>query len=576
MSSIVVPADYSNYSFPEFKGHVSRDGLINTIEMYLDANDVVFVYGEEGFGKTSVLAEFFSRHEKSSIVLSIDPINKYSYYLESLIRDIILQVKIYLNQDVDITNGIFDKKEMVKNFGTLEYIIKKHNKELYVVMDGLDQIPDDDDSYIKDLLDYLPIGKKNIKFLFSAKKGMLEKSIKSRKTKSINIDLFSLEETKKLLPGIGDDKLRVLLNSFRATPEMLSSIKRLTEQGVTIDDILQMDVEDTEGLFEEEWSRSESVVEKYKEFLGILAFSKTSLSLEQISLEIGMRYESIIEAECISFLHVTDKHAKFRSVGFAKFARKKLKDLRMKSLRYITNIMTKTPKSLDSLSSLPSYFNDLGDTQAVISHLSNENLELLLSESKSLNDLFRQLDLGISCAEDNELEMLRFSFLKSLVTGIKTSSLLKSELKNFLIKEDVKTALDLAHGAASKEEQLQILCMIAADYKEKEKPLPESIELQIETLFQGISPESLGVEKTLDIAMDLLPFDSAKAMSLINQIDQMGGGGENKSEYAFFRFTLHALQKKPDAFDGEIEIKNFSEKKSDACQACWNLESGGF
>src|SRR5690554_5986205 len=102
MNSIVVPTDYSKYSFPELKEHVSRDGLINTIGMYLEENDVVYVYGEEGFGKTSVLAEFVKRSEKSCIALSIDPINKYSYYLESLIRDIIIQVKIYLNQEYDV------------------------------------------------------------------------------------------------------------------------------------------------------------------------------------------------------------------------------------------------------------------------------------------------------------------------------------------------------------------------------------------------------------------------------------------------------------------------------------------
>lgn len=574
MNSIVVPTDYSKYSFPELKEHVSRDGLINTIGMYLEENDVVYVYGEEGFGKTSVLAEFVKRSEKNCIALSIDPINKYSYYLESLIRDVVIQVKIYLNQEYDVTNGVYDKKELVKNFGTLEYITKKYNKTIYIVLDGLDQIPDDDDSYIKDLLDYLPFGKRNIKFLFSAKKGMLENNIKVRKSKAVNIDLFSLEETKQVLSGIDDDTLRVFLNSFRATPETLNTVKRLIQKGVTIDDILQMEVENTEGLFEEEWRRAGKVVKEYQDFLGVLAFSKTALTLEQISLEIKQPYEKLVGADKISFIEFFGGYAKFRSVGFAKFARKKLEDYRTKSLRHITNIMSEAPKSLDSLSSLPSYFNELGDTQAVISHLSNENLELLLSESKSLNDLFRQLDLGISCAGSNELEMLRFSFLRSLVTGIKTSPLLKSELKNFLVKEDVKTALDLAQSASSKEEQLQMLCIIASDYKEKEKPLPESIETQIDTLYQGVNPESLGVEKTLDIAMDLLPFDSAKAMSLINQIDQLDGGGENKSEYAFFRFTLQALQKKPDTFDSEIDVKNISEKKRKAIDTIRMFKEG--
>lgn len=571
---IVTPSTFSKYTFPSTKDHVLRDGLMNTLEMYSKNHDVVYVYGEEGFGKTSVLAEFVERNASSCIALAIDPISKYSYYEESLIRDIFIQLKAYMGEE-EALSICADKKELIRTFNTIEYFLKKNNKRIYFVIDGLDQIPDDDDNYVKEILSMLPFGGINIGFVFSAKKGMIEKSVPVRKSKSINIDLFSLEETKHVLKNVDEDKIKTLINSFSATPETLLTIKSIINQGGSIDDILQMDIEGTEGLFEEEWRRASENIGNFESIIGIVAYAKTPIKIVQLERENLLSKDKHKELQNISFFEIKGGAVRFRSVGLAKFARKKMQKLRVSSLTHIANMMCQDPKSLESLSSLPDYYSEMGDANAVISQLSNENLELLLDESKSINDLFRQISMGIKNSEKNEVEMLRFCYLKSLVNGIKTSPLLKSELKNLLVREDVKSALDLANSASSNEERLQMLCLIATDYKTKEKPLPEYLRAQIEDLYGTLSPEHLGIEKTLDIAIDLLSFDSEKAMSLINKIDSLDSGGENKSEYAFFRFTMQALHKKPDAFDSEfIDVKNIGEKKRKAIETIRLFKEG--
>ncbi|SFH52074.1 ATP-binding protein [Modicisalibacter xianhensis] len=575
MNAIVTPSLFSKYTFPSIDGHVLRDGLINTLEMYAKTFDVVYVYGEEGFGKTSVLAEFVKRNEGDCIALVIDPISKYSYYEDSVVRDIFVQLKAYMGEEDEALSLNIDKKELIRTFNTVEYFLKKNGKRIYFVIDGLDQIPDEDDSYVKEILSVLPFSGKNIGFVFSAKKGMLENSVTVRKSKAINIDLFSLEEAKYVLKGVDEEKVKILINSFSATPETLLTIERIIKQGGSADEILQMDIEGTEGLFEEEWRRSHEVILKHEYLIGVIAYAKTPIKIPKILDEFSLSKACFEEIENISFLETKDGTVKFRSAGYLKFAKKKMQKIKASSLRHITNLMCQDPRSLESLSSLADYYSEMGDTQAVISQLSNENLELLLNESKSINDLSRQIALGVMNSGSNEVEMLRFCYLKSLINGIKTSPLLKSELKSLLVKEDVKSALDLANSASSNEERLQMLCLIATDYKEKEKPFPEYLCSQVDDLYRTLSPEHLGVEKTLDIAIDLLSFDSEKAMSLINKIDSMGGGGENKSEYAFFRFTMQALQKKPDAFDSDfIDVKNIGDKKRKAIETIRLFKEG--
>ncbi|WIX31886.1 ATP-binding protein [Salinicola sp. JS01] len=574
MSTIVVPSDASKYSFPSTKGHVFRDSTIATLELYLKNYNVVYIYGDEGFGKTSLMAKFLERNSERCVAISIDPFVKYSYNEDSVLKDLYLQIKTFLGETVSVDVNV-DRKEVQKLISTTEYFLKKNNKRLCFALDGFDQVVDEDDYYVKEILSILPIGMPYFDFVFTLKKGALEKSLNISNKKAINIDLFSLEESCQLLPDVPREKVNLLIASFSATPETLLTISRIIKKGGCVDDILQMNIDSTEELFEEEWRKSAQLVDKYSLAVCALAYSKSPIDERHLALEFELKDEQLDELKKITFLSLDRRGISFSSLGFAKFAKVKLSGIKSSAIRKIINIASHSQSSNENMVAVTEYYQELGDFESVLAQLTNENLELMLEESRSINDLLRQITIGIKSADDNESELLRLCYLKALVSGIKASGLLKSELKSLLKKEDVKSALDLTSDSKSNEERLQMLCLLAADYKKKEKPLPEQISRQIINLYEAIDPAFLGVEKTLDIAMDLLAFDSEKAMSLINKIDGLDNAGENKSEYAFFRSTLQALQKNPDVFDSyALDANNVSEKKRHAIEAIRLFKKG--
>ncbi|TVU90945.1 ATP-binding protein [Vreelandella titanicae] len=574
MTKVIVPTDASKYSFPIVTNHVLRDGTINTLEMYLKNNNIIYIYGDEGFGKTALAGKLVERNIKNCIAISIDPAVKYSYNEDSILKDVYLQIKTYLgepsNADVDV-----EKKDFNKLISTVEYFLKKNDKRLLFVLDGFDQVVDDDVNYVKEILDALPIGVPFFDFVFTAKKGFVEKSLNFQQKKIVNIDLFSLDEACQILRNVERDKVSLLISAFSATPETLLTINRILEQGGCVDDILQMNVDDTEGLFEEEWKRSIALIDQYSLIICALAYSKSSTTISQLSNEFSLSSGDVENLKKITFLVLEDSFFSFSSLGFLKFAKTKLADYKVEAIRRVINIAGQSDRDNERLASVAEYYQEIGDSESVLAQLTNENLELMLEESRSINELLRQISIGIKSAEKNEPELLRLCYFKALLSGIKASGLLKSELKSLLKKEDVKSALDLTNNASSNEEKLQMLCILAADYKSKGKPQPDHVNHQINSLYESINPDFLGIDKTLDIAMDLLSFDSEKAMSLINKIDSLDNAGENKSEYALFKFTIQALQRNPDAFDANvIDVKNISEKKRNAIEAIRVFKKG--
>jgi hypothetical protein len=575
VNDIVTPSEFSRYSYDQDESLVYRDSIIETIKIFSNEFNVVYVQGGDGWGKTSLLQQYVEKNKEQCITLCIDPNSKHQYFEDSIIRDLYVQLKTYLGDLDRIHDEDITEKDLIRTISTTEYRLKSEKKKLYFVIDGLDEIPTEDKLYTEAIAKALPIGSKNISFIISIKDGGIKKLIKSKDNKEYAISLFSYDETKAYIPTLEENDIRSVQETFGGVPEKLSIIKDLISQGVSIDDILDNNTASTEGLFEKEWSQYYESLDICKKELGIIAFSESKVSLDDLKNLYNASTQSLDELKKISFIKSDEGNFKFKSNGFKKFAKSKLESIKSESINQIIKNLEEKPSSVKTITALASFYKEIGDKDRVVTQLSNENLELLLSDTKSINAMLRQIELGINCATNNDSELLRFCYLKSLLNGITTSNLLKSEMKQLLLSDNKKAALDLANSASSNEERLQMLCLIASDYKEKKIEIPENIEKFIDDLYQDLTPSTLGVEKTIDIAMDLFSFNPDYALSLINKIDEFDSGGQNKSDYAFFRFTLEAVRKDPEKLESSIfESQSISEKKRNAIGAIKHFKEG--
>ena len=553
------PVDNSLYKAPFVEGEITRDAPLATLEKSTKGqHKFILVEGEEGIGKTVLLSQFVKLVKKDCVALFIDPINRNSYREESLLADIFMQVKTYCGEDVEFSD--FSEKELYSSLQTLQYLLNKKRKPFYIVIDGLDALPVDSEIIIKKVFDVLPVSSREIKFVFSVCSGELSKLIDPKHSDTIKLMLLSTLEAREMLPELSKEQVSIILDTFPRLPSTIGHIKRLFKSGITFDEVVENNGEVATDLYELEWESNKNLVDKHGNLLSILSHCENELTVTDLSKMCEMTESDIFSVvDSIKIIKIEGDFVNFVSPGMKKFAIKEFGGRKSDDANKIVEHLLSRPDDIVSLTSIPDYFKKSGQNLEIINQLDNTNIKKVLDLSKSFGGVVKQINYGIEASHvvESETDLLRFSHLKAFITDSTSGEVLTSELLSHLEVDDVKSALDLASSAKSNEEEIQLFAKIAKYQSDKGVPLVGYISDQITLLYRGIDPKYTGVEKAIDIAIDLFPVFPDFSLSLINRIDTLGVGGENKSDYAFLRFSLALL----DSNDGSFEML---EEKSDS------------
>ncbi len=163
-------------TFPDIPSdEIKREVYLDTVKRYLENNDVVFLEGDSGVGKSTFLAQFVRANSLNSVS--------------------------YVNNRFDEEKDYNDKID--DNFLNAIYTpllrkIKKTEVPLFFVFDGLDDITEQDLNVLIPILGQLPWTK--AKFIFSGFSESLNSILPSKiKFKSFGLSYFSFTETKEFL-----------------------------------------------------------------------------------------------------------------------------------------------------------------------------------------------------------------------------------------------------------------------------------------------------------------------------------------------------------------------------------------
>jgi hypothetical protein len=147
---------------------ISRDNIIDLMKTMLDGESQVLILdGPEGIGKTSLLVQFAHKYCDRSICCFIKPTCRWTYKPDYFLIDICNQINsvvkmIDVNSDVEISATLYNK---------LIYKLHSHasrnNIKFYFIIDGLDEIPMEDSTYLNSILDLLPKGLNMFKFILT-------------------------------------------------------------------------------------------------------------------------------------------------------------------------------------------------------------------------------------------------------------------------------------------------------------------------------------------------------------------------------------------------------------------------
>lgn len=203
----LIDLNYIDDTFPILNDDIIiRDNYITQIEKKLENNSVLFIKGENGIGKTTLLTSFAKTKSTSAISHFVSANDLFTYSTDFLRINLARQIHFYSTNE--------DKEEVPTDdtFSNLQIPLRrkirndnKNNKFLYFIFDGFHDLPDNDLENLGLLIKNIPF---NIsKFIISCNEKTLNEFIpKNTQYTSLDILNFGIIETEHYFKEITEKK----------------------------------------------------------------------------------------------------------------------------------------------------------------------------------------------------------------------------------------------------------------------------------------------------------------------------------------------------------------------------------
>lgn len=548
---------------------VLRDQILQTIDDMLCGNvQLISIEGDEEVGKTTLIVQFAKSHANNCISLFIKPSYSLGYDPEVLKYDLCNQINWILKKeeiDPEIVDDSFLRNALIR----LGIYARNHHQKYYFAIDGLFDIPENPRYYQNLILDMLPIGAPNFRFIFSGDLNYLpDNKIKSVKCKSFPLTGFTLDETIKFFGDLPIDRKIVeeLHQTCRRMPGRLASAKRILQSGVDPNSIINQMTDELKDWFEIEWRGVDTDNELQALVLAIIAFDPKIHNITELAKVLCVSSEEISNVvENLRFL-CTDKSTEtltYVSESFRKFAGTKLLSRKEQSLDYLISYLLQNPKSDKTLSELPSYLEQTERFDELLNYLSPGNFAEILKRSQSLFVVKQKADLGLIAASklSRDGDLVRFSMQKSILKEIGESDIWRSEIEARMAISDYDSAIALAQSVYLKEDRLHLLAVMGKKIKEHGLRIPPELIEQIRSLYNEIDHEALG-ERAVDIASDLIHFAADIAIELV-EMSTNNQENHNALDLAYAKLSISALNNSDRLHRPNETLENLSLKIKD-------------
>lgn len=132
---------------------IIRDNIISTIDMiYEDGTELVVIEGMEGMGKSTLLAQYAQTRPNNCISLFIKTTSRWGYDPDILKYDLFNQLNWLLQGEELNHEHIFSDSIWRTNIIKLRKKIKQKREQYYFIIDGLFDIPSDDNRALEAIL----------------------------------------------------------------------------------------------------------------------------------------------------------------------------------------------------------------------------------------------------------------------------------------------------------------------------------------------------------------------------------------------------------------------------------------
>ncbi len=513
-------------SFPQLPTPcVERTNVLETIEdIFKSGAQFVAIEGEEGVGKTTLLAEFALRHNLRTIAIFARSTSRLAYDPWYLQFDLNNQLEWLVHgRELDPQDEVDESKRRIQ-ITYLQGKARRESQSYYVVVDGLDEIPDGEDQLREVILDLLPLGIPGYKFLVA---GMLEKlpqAVQRTMTcRSYHVTRFSLEETLKYFDSAGisvtTEQAEELRHICQGLPGRLASVIRTLATGTNIQILLDEMPTEISKLLEFEWHAAmHNSSELLMSVLAVLAHDLSQQTVTSLAELHGCPTDDIIVAlSGARFVNLRpDGEVTFVSRSFKEFAARKLSTWKGRVNALVIARLSRIPESDAALTQLPAYLAQDRQFDRLFQYLSPQHFVQLVERNQSLRPAIKTAELGLKSARQlhRDSEIVRLSLNKTLFQQLEVSSVARAEIETRMALHDNNGAMALAQAAILKEDRLHLLAIVAKGYYLLNEEPPQELLDQLSQLADEIDIASLG-DRALHIAQDLIYSHPDQAIRIV-------------------------------------------------------------
>lgn len=544
-----------SHTYPDFQySSIPRDYLLETIDQLFNEynEEVVIINGDDGAGKTNILKQFCDKFNNNAISIFVKQSSKFAYDPQVIKSDLYNQIYwIITNSEYKVFDEELDISQMSMLYLRFNRYIRNKREKYYIVIDGLEDIPESENYILEIILDLIPFGLNNnqVKFLFSS--NSKDRIVNYLKRKEINfkdflLPGFSTEQSVKFFEGLGlslqeIDEIRKIC---KGRPGDMFTVKKTLETGISPEELLNEIHDKLPNLFEFEWFRLDKSNEKLIDLLAIISHEPQNNKSSFISELLTITENELIElVKPISFINL-DKEKKqisFYSETYRKFIGKKLHEKKSEVKNLIINHLLDSTND-ENIIYLPTYLNEAERFDDLIQFLTPELFSKLLLKTQSLGTLSQMAQLGLSASArlKKDEELFRYGMQSSLIMENYTTKIWESEVKALISLNDYDKALTLTQSNALIEDRLHMLSIMARHKKEQGLTPDKEITESINNLLDRIDYKSLG-EKALEISKNLIYTNPELA---INIIEKSTGNTqeENALDWAFANLSLSTMR----------------------------------
>lgn len=515
-------------SFPQLlTPRVERKNVLETIEdIFKSGAQLVAMEGEEGIGKTTLLAEFALRHNMHTIALFVRPTSRLAYDPWYLQFDLSNQLEWLVHgKELEPEDEIDEAKRRIQ-ITHLQGRARRDSQPFYVIVDGLDEVPESEGDLRKVILDLLPLGIPGYRFLVAGLMDKLPQVVQRTMTcRSYRVTRFSLDETVKYFEaagiGVTKEQAEEIRHICQGLPGRLASVMRTLANGINIQVLLDEVPTEITQLLEFEW---QAAMRNSSELLdGILAVLAHDLSQQTLTslAELHNCSEANIATALkeAHFINIRpDGEVTFASRAFKEFAARKLSIWKSKVNTLVISRLSKIPDSDAALTQLPTYLAQDRQFDRLFEYLSPQHFVQLVGHNQSLGSAVKTAELGLQYARQlhRDPEIARLSLNKALFQQLEITNTAKAEIEARMALHDNNGATVLAQAAALKEDRLQLLAIVAKGYHVRNEEPPQEILDQLSQLAEEVDTANLG-DRALHIAQDLIYSHPDQAIRMVEE-----------------------------------------------------------